>query len=174
MGSEKRSGSTLPENAVTRAEKHVQGSTRRRRWRRPTDCRGTCLCGSVGSRETWFTLGIAHPVAVLILLLHRPSGTVNLPALIHLRKAGPLVYRAGLNLGRLATRHWSNPVRRLRRDEGLRCDCDPVFRDKFSPHLVLALFSPASLRSSGIGPGRRRNQALFISRHRKSRKCYQS
>lgn len=70
-----------------------------------------------------------------------PSVTVNLPALLHLRKAGPLVYRAGLNLGRLATRHWSNPVRRLRRDEGLRCYCDPVFRDKFSPELVLALFS---------------------------------
>jgi rhamnosyltransferase subunit B len=70
-----------------------------------------------------------------------PPVTVNLPALLHLRKAGPLVYRSGLNLGRLATRHWSNPVRRLRRDEGLRCNCDPVFRDKFSPDLVLALFS---------------------------------
>jgi len=58
-----------------------------------------------------------------------------------LRKAGPLVYRAALNLGRLATRHWSNPVRDLRRKEGLRPECDPVFRDKFSPYLVLALFS---------------------------------
>lgn len=70
-----------------------------------------------------------------------PPVTVNLPTLIHLRKAGPVVYKAGLNLGRLATRHWSNPVRRLRRDEGLRRECDPVFRDKFSPDLVLALFS---------------------------------
>ncbi len=70
-----------------------------------------------------------------------PSVMVNAPALIHLRKAGPAFYRAGLNLGRLATRHWSNPVRQLRREEGLRPECDPVFRDKFSPHLVLALFS---------------------------------
>jgi rhamnosyltransferase subunit B len=70
-----------------------------------------------------------------------PSVMVNAPALIHLRKAGPSVYRAGLNVGRLATRHWSNPVRDLRREQGLRLECDPVFRDKFSPYLVLALFS---------------------------------
>lgn len=70
-----------------------------------------------------------------------PSVMVNAPALIHLRKAGPAVYRLGLNIGRLATRHWSNPVRGLRRREGLRPECDPVFRDKFSPYLVLALFS---------------------------------
>ncbi len=70
-----------------------------------------------------------------------PSVMPNAPALIHLRKAGPAVYRAGLDLGRLATRHWSNPVRDLRREEGLRAHCDPVFQDKFSPHLVLSLFS---------------------------------
>lgn len=70
-----------------------------------------------------------------------PSVTVNVPALIHLRKAGPFAYRMGLTIGRLATRHWSNPVRDLRKREGLRAQCDPVFRDKFSPHLVLALFS---------------------------------
>ena len=70
-----------------------------------------------------------------------PSVLVNAPNLIHLRKLGWRAYRAGLNLGRLATWHWSNPVRRLRRELGLRTDCDPVFRDKFSPDLVLALFS---------------------------------
>jgi rhamnosyltransferase subunit B len=66
---------------------------------------------------------------------------VNAPSLIHLHKLGWRAYRAGLDLGRLATWHWSNPVRRLRRELGLRTDCDPVFRDKFSPNLVLALFS---------------------------------
>jgi rhamnosyltransferase subunit B len=70
-----------------------------------------------------------------------PSVMPHAPRLIYLRKAGPLVYRAALNLGRLATRHWSNPVRDLRREQGLRPECDPVFRDKFSPYLVLALFS---------------------------------
>ena len=70
-----------------------------------------------------------------------PSVLVNAPSLIHLRKLGWRAYRAGLDLGRLATWHWSNPVRHLRRELGLRTDCDPVFRDKFSPDLVLALFS---------------------------------
>jgi rhamnosyltransferase subunit B len=70
-----------------------------------------------------------------------PSVLVNAPNLIHLRKVGWRSYRAGLNIGRLATWHWSNPVRRLRRELGLRTNCDPVFRDKFSPDLVLALFS---------------------------------
>ena len=70
-----------------------------------------------------------------------PSVMVNLPSLIHLRKLGPSAYRMGLNIGRLAVRHWSNPVRDLRRAEGLQPECDPVFRDKFSRHLVLALFS---------------------------------
>jgi rhamnosyltransferase subunit B len=70
-----------------------------------------------------------------------PSILVNAPSLIHLRKMGWRAYRAGLNLGRLATWHWSNPVRDLRRELGLRTDCDPLFRDKYSPDLVLALFS---------------------------------
>jgi rhamnosyltransferase subunit B len=72
---------------------------------------------------------------------HDPSILVNLPSLIHLRKVGWRAHRAGLNLARLATWHWSNPVRLLRRELGLRTDCDPVFRDKYSPDLVLALFS---------------------------------
>ena len=72
---------------------------------------------------------------------HDPSVMVTVPGLMRLRKAGWPVYRAGLTVCRLATRHWSNPVRHLRRELGLRLDCDPVFRDKFSPDLVLALFS---------------------------------
>lgn len=70
-----------------------------------------------------------------------PPVLVNVPWLIHVRKAGAPVYRAVLNLGRLGTRHWWKPVRELRREIGLRPECDPVFRDKFSPDLVLALFS---------------------------------
>lgn len=72
---------------------------------------------------------------------HDPSVLVNVPGLIHLRKAGWPVYRAALNLGRIATRYWWKPVRQLRRQQYLRPQCDPVFRDKFSPDLVLALFS---------------------------------
>ena len=72
---------------------------------------------------------------------HDPSLLVNVPGLIHLRSMGWPVYRVGLNICRLATRHWWTPVRRLRGEVGLRVACDPVFRDKFSPFLVLALFS---------------------------------
>ena len=72
---------------------------------------------------------------------HDPSLLVNAPAVYRLRKAGWLVNRALLEFGRLASRHWWEPVRQLRRELGLRVACDPVFKDKFSPDLVLALFS---------------------------------
>jgi len=72
---------------------------------------------------------------------HDPSVLVNVPWLIHLRKAGWPVYRAVLNIGRWETRHWWNPVRQLRREQKLRPDCDPLFHDKFSPDLALVLFS---------------------------------
>jgi UDP:flavonoid glycosyltransferase YjiC (YdhE family) len=76
------------------------------------------------------------------LSAHDPSITVNVPWLIHVRKLGWPAYRAVMNLGRFGTRHWWNPVRDLRREQGLRPNCDPMFKDKFSPSLVLALFSP--------------------------------
>ena len=75
------------------------------------------------------------------LSAHDPSLLVNVPGLMRLRRAGWLINRLALNLGRAATRHWWDPVRNLRREEGLRPDCDPLVRDKFSPDLVLALFS---------------------------------
>ena len=70
-----------------------------------------------------------------------PSLLVNAPAVYRLRKAGWVVNRAVLEFGKLMARHWWEPVRQLRRELGLRVQCDPVFRDKFSPDLVLALFS---------------------------------
>lgn len=72
---------------------------------------------------------------------HDPSFLVNAPYLIHLRSAGWMVNRAILNSSQPFIRHWWSPVRRLRKREGLRTKCNPVFRDKFSPDLVLALFS---------------------------------
>ncbi len=90
-------------------------------------------------------LGLCWASAILspasFLSAHDPSVLVNAPGLVHLRKLGWPVCRAALNIGRLGIRHWFDPVRHLRREEGLRPDCDPLFRDKFSPDLVLALFS---------------------------------
>lgn len=72
---------------------------------------------------------------------HDPSLLVNVPSLYRLRNAGWFLNRALLDAGKVASRHWWKPVRELRRELGLRPQCDPVFRDKFSPSLVLALFS---------------------------------
>lgn len=69
-----------------------------------------------------------------------PSVLVNMPHLIRLRAAGARINRAFLNIGIRLTRHWWEPVRRLRLREGLSPDCAPLTRDKFSPTLVLALF----------------------------------
>ncbi len=74
---------------------------------------------------------------------HDPSLMVNVPALYRLRKAGWLLNRVILNLGALTTNHWWRPIRELRRAEGLGPARNPLISDKFSPHLVLALFSRA-------------------------------
>jgi len=90
-------------------------------------------------------LGLRWVSAILspisFLSARDPSLLVNAPWLLHLRRLGWPVYRAALELGRLQMRHWWEPVRALRRKEGLRVECDPIFRDKFSPYLVLALFA---------------------------------
>jgi UDP:flavonoid glycosyltransferase YjiC (YdhE family) len=70
-----------------------------------------------------------------------PSLMVNVPELYRLRRAGWVINRAILLLGKLISWSWWEPVRQLRREQGLRVSCDPIFKDKFSPYLVLALFS---------------------------------
>lgn len=72
---------------------------------------------------------------------HDPSVLVNAPWMMKVRRAGRIPYRILLNAARIGTRHWWNPVRALRREEGLSGSCDPLMKDKFSPELVLALFS---------------------------------
>jgi len=73
--------------------------------------------------------------------VHDPSLMVNVPHLYKLRRAGPLVNRTILEFGKIYSRNWWEPVRQLRREMGLRVECDPFFSDKYSPELVLALFS---------------------------------
>jgi UDP:flavonoid glycosyltransferase YjiC (YdhE family) len=90
-------------------------------------------------------LGLRWASAILspcsFLSAHDPSLLVNIPTLYRLRNAGWPINRLFLDLGRRATRHWWDPVRELRRELGLRVKCDPLVHDKFSPDLVLALFS---------------------------------
>jgi len=96
---------------------------------------------------------------------HDPSIMVNVPGLIHLHKLGRPVYRAALNLGRMGTRHWWSPVRDLRRQQGLSTDCDPLFRDKFSPDLVLALFSKWLARRQPDWPAQTRQPGFVYFDH---------
>jgi UDP:flavonoid glycosyltransferase YjiC (YdhE family) len=74
---------------------------------------------------------------------HDPSVLVPAPWFAHLRRAGWLFNRLVITIGSLSTRHWWKPVRDLRRELGLRQGINPLFNDKFSPDLVLALFSRA-------------------------------
>jgi rhamnosyltransferase subunit B len=75
------------------------------------------------------------------LSAHDPSLLVPMPPLIHLRNAGWRLNRAILSLGVMSTHSWWKPVRALRRREGLGPGGSPLTEGKFSPHLVLALFS---------------------------------
>lgn len=70
-----------------------------------------------------------------------PSVLVTAEWMMKVRKAGRMPYRILLDVARMGTRHWWNPVRKLRNEEGLSRGCDPLMQDKFSPDLVLALFS---------------------------------
>ena len=88
------------------------------------------------------------------LSAHDPSLLVPMPQLIRLRRVGWRVNRAVLNLGTSLIRHWWEPVRRLRIEEGLDSRCAPLTRDKFSPGLVLALFSSAFAERQPDWPAR--------------------
>ena len=59
-----------------------------------------------------------------------------------LRPFGATVNQALVELIKLMTRDWSAPLNQLRQELGLQPIDDLIIRGKFSPHLVLALFSP--------------------------------
>jgi len=75
-----------------------------------------------------------------------PSISPLAPSLTWLHGAGRVVNQAFLALGRFATDHWWKPVRDLRREQGLSLGRNPLFHDKFSPDLTLAMFSPEIAR----------------------------
>src|SRR5215217_4631878 len=60
-----------------------------------------------------------------------------------LRRLGPGTGRALVGLAKRATRHWPEPVRRLRTEIGLSPGKHPIHEGQFSPELVLAMFSRA-------------------------------
>ncbi|MFL6604208.1 MAG: glycosyltransferase [Steroidobacteraceae bacterium] len=58
-----------------------------------------------------------------------------------LTRAPPFIQRRLLDVFRLATRNWGEPIAELRRSLQLRPTHHPLLRDRFSPYLNLALFS---------------------------------
>ena len=58
-----------------------------------------------------------------------------------LRRLGPGAGRALAGLAKGATRHWPEPVRRLRVEVGVSPGEHPIHEGQFSPELVLAMFS---------------------------------
>lgn len=72
---------------------------------------------------------------------HDPSVIAPLPFTKHLRGAPLFVNHAVIKLGRFIARNWGAPVNELRAELGLRRTAQPLFVDKFSPHLNLAMFS---------------------------------
>lgn len=75
-----------------------------------------------------------------IFSIYDPSVLPTLVGVTKLRSL-PFVNRGVKNLARLATRSWAEPLHQLRREVGLPPIGNPIIDDKFSPHLVLALFS---------------------------------
>jgi rhamnosyltransferase subunit B len=72
---------------------------------------------------------------------HDPPPIPFLPASDWLQQAPPFIQRRLLDLARFATRHWAQPIAGLRRSLGLRATRHPLFFDRFSAQLNLALFS---------------------------------
>jgi UDP:flavonoid glycosyltransferase YjiC (YdhE family) len=73
---------------------------------------------------------------------HDPPVLPPVPQLVGVfRRLGPGFNAAVIRLIKLMTRNWSEPVRQLRRKLGLPPGDDPIYEGKFSPQLVLAIFS---------------------------------
>jgi rhamnosyltransferase subunit B len=70
-----------------------------------------------------------------------PMVTPMYPALAKLRVLGPGVNRWVMKFAKLVTNSWGEPVHQMRRELGLKSIDNPIVGDKYSPYLVLALFS---------------------------------
>jgi rhamnosyltransferase subunit B len=70
-----------------------------------------------------------------------PPVLPNFLILAKLRGFGRGVNRGVINFAKFITRSWSKPIHQLRQELGLAPMENPMFEDKFSPYLNLALFS---------------------------------
>jgi rhamnosyltransferase subunit B len=92
-------------------------------------------------------LGIGWASLVLapwqFLSAHDPSIIGPLPLFAFIRGAGVTVNRAMKEFARKQTKSWAEPIYGLRKELGLSAASHPMFEDKNSPYLNLAMFSSA-------------------------------
>jgi rhamnosyltransferase subunit B len=71
-----------------------------------------------------------------------PSITPGLPAILQLPGLNSIAQRGIRQLGKVLTKSWANPIHQLRQEVGLPpLKGNPLIDDKYSPYLVLAMFS---------------------------------
>jgi rhamnosyltransferase subunit B len=88
----------------------------------------------------WASL-VLQPLA--FLSTHDASVLPILPFLAKFRALGSVTSRGIHQLARIMTNSWAEPIYQLRRELGLSfLTGNPFVDDKFSPYLVLAMFSP--------------------------------
>lgn len=102
--------------------------------------------GVVAARLVAEKLEIPWAFAVLqpasFLSVYDPSVLPILPFLAKLRGLGSLANRGIIQLSKVLSKSWAEPIHQLRREIGLPpLTGNPFIDDKYSPYLVLALFS---------------------------------
>jgi len=104
--------------------------------------------GVVAARLVAEKLGIPWAFAVLqpasFLSVYDPSVLPVLPFLPKLRGLGSIANRGIIQLSKVLSKSWAEPLHQLRRELGLPpLAGNPFIDDKYSPYLVLAMFSSA-------------------------------
>jgi MGT family glycosyltransferase len=104
--------------------------------------------GVVAARLVAEKLGIPWAFVVLqpasFLSVHDPSVLPVLPFLAKLRGLGSIANRGIIQLSKVLSKSWAEPIHQLRRELGLSpLTGNPFIDDKYSPYLVLAMFSSA-------------------------------
>ncbi len=104
--------------------------------------------GVVVARLVAETLGIPWAFAVLqpasFLSVYDPSVLPVLPFLANLRGLGSIASRGIIQLSKIMSKSWAEPIHQLRRELDLPAlTGNPFIDDKYSPYLVLAMFSSA-------------------------------
>ena len=104
--------------------------------------------GVVAARLVAEKLRIPWAIAVLqpasFLSVYDPSVLPVLPFLAKLRGLGSIANRGIIQLSRIMSKSWAEPIHQLRHELGLPpLTGSPFIDDKYSPYLVLAMFSSA-------------------------------